>query len=416
MQVSLNYLVSRRESELDIFINKVKCITHEDTLLLTELRDAQVAAFPEAYLQPSKGITYICPNIKQFKHFQIHKRCVMSNKKLIMILGTGLKTKKNKNNDDMELIKLLRRYLDNAEANLPKTQINKDDLDDDEQKKDNQSPSAQIQVNPVSHLEERVERRRRMTRKMNKRREKINLKKITTLPLTKPSLKVNLKSVRRKRNKVKPTKKREVTERVIWNFFKQSDFLPQNWCISDKDHFQQLAEEIVKGWIVSLREVRIFYEDGSFTFLGSKLMDSLSTIKIKRIISLLKDKDTATRAWRSVLAEWLIEREEIKKRDEAEAEERKMKYDEEIEMYIKRLEELKAKGMSRISKEGKFLNIKAGGFSRFRIDLLDSGYPKVARQKLVEALSGTTIIEELKILDHLKDLLREEADTKTIFT
>ncbi|KAL8133363.1 hypothetical protein AgCh_008724 [Apium graveolens] len=66
----------------------------------------------------------------------------MSNKKLIMILGTSLKTKKNKNNDDMEMIKLLRRYLDNAEANLPKTQINKDDLDDDEPKKDDQNPSG----------------------------------------------------------------------------------------------------------------------------------------------------------------------------------------------------------------------------------------------------------------------------------
>ncbi|KAL8098309.1 hypothetical protein AgCh_031178 [Apium graveolens] len=33
--------------------------------------------------------------------------------------------------------------------------------------------------------------------------------------------------------------------------------------------------------------------------------------------------------------------------------------------------------MSRISKDGRFLNIKAGGFSRFRIEFLDSGYPKV---------------------------------------
>ena len=112
----------------------------------------------------------------------------------------------------------------------------------------------------------------------------------------------------------------------------------------------------------------------------------------------------------------MITREETRKRNEAESEERRRKYDEEIEMFIKRLEELKAKGMIRISKDGKFLNIKAGGFSRFRIDLLDSGYPKVARQKLVEALSGTPIIEELDILDHLKDKLREETDTKTVFT
>ena len=133
-------------------------------------------------------------------------------------------------------------------------------------------------------------------------------------------------------------------------------------------------------------------------------------------MSLVKDKDTATRAGRSVLAEWLIKREETKKRKEAEAEERRRKYDEEIEMYIKRYEELKEKGMSRISKDGKFLNIKAGQFSRFRIDLLDKGYSKAARQELIEALSGTPIIEELEILDYLKDLQREQANVKTVFT
>ncbi|KAL8135559.1 hypothetical protein AgCh_010264 [Apium graveolens] len=74
------------------------------------------------------------------------------------------------------------------------------------------------------------------------------------------------------------------------------------------------------------------------------------------------NKDTATRAWRSILAEWLIEREERRKRNEAEYEERVRKYGEEIEMFIKRSEELKAKGMSKISKDGKFLNIKAGKF------------------------------------------------------
>ena len=72
--------------------------------------------------------------------------------------------------------------------------------------------------------------------------------------------------------------------------------------------------------------------------------------------------------------------------------------------------------MSRISKDGRFLKIKVGGFSRFSLKYLDKGYPKAARQKLVEALSGTLIIEELEILDHLKDKLREEADVKTVFT
>ncbi|KAL8105142.1 hypothetical protein AgCh_029073 [Apium graveolens] len=132
----------------------------------------------------------------------------------------------------------------------------------------------------------------------------------------------------------------------------------------NEDHFQQLVEEIVRVWVVSLREIKVFYKDGSFTFLGSDLMDSLSPTEIKRIISLLKDKDTTTRAWRSVIAEWLIEREETRKRNKVEAEERRRNYDEEIEIFIERSEELKAKEISRISKDGKFLNIKASGFSR----------------------------------------------------
>ncbi|KAL8088449.1 hypothetical protein AgCh_038292 [Apium graveolens] len=61
-------------------------------------------------------------------------------RKLIISLETELKTKKNKTFEDEEMIKILGRYLRDPEAKLPKTQINKDDLDDDEQKKDDQKP------------------------------------------------------------------------------------------------------------------------------------------------------------------------------------------------------------------------------------------------------------------------------------
>ncbi|KAL8092105.1 hypothetical protein AgCh_034409 [Apium graveolens] len=71
----------------------------------------------------------------------------------------------------------------------------------------------------------------------------------------------------------------------------------------DEDHFQHLAGEIVRVWIVSLREVRVYFKD----------------------------------------AEWLIKREETKKRDKDEVEERRRRHDEKIDMSIKRLEELKAK-------------------------------------------------------------------------
>ncbi|KAL8116264.1 hypothetical protein AgCh_022680 [Apium graveolens] len=635
MQVSLNYLLSRWASELDIFINKVKVITREDTMLLTELRDAQVAAFPEysqarddldddeqkkddqnpsvsnpsqsskpsgsksgekkeeddkkdekkkrrserrskklhdgsephqtlkiqtqlaqtsaqpktttisnikppqtskpkflykqttnyflkipitssqtnlnkmttlplakpslkfkhisvwrkpvafpkAYLYPNQGIVYVCPITKQARHLLVPKHYVRSNMRLIMTLQSNLKYKSNKKHEDVEMIKILDRYLLNSDIMLPNTQYNlRKDKDDDEQKDDKQKPSGSnpSQASKATGIKDKSqgenkedekkdgESKRRGERRSKQKHDgsepqqtlkiqtnlaqpskptpsiikphitskpkflykqtvktflktpitsnQTSLKKITNLPLDKPSLKIHYKIVGRKPKKAKDAEKVQVTERANWNCFKQIDFLPLNWCILDEDYFQQIDEKIVRVWVVSLREVRIYYEDGSFTFLGCALMDSLSHTEIKRVISFLKDKDTATRAWRLILAEWLIEREERRKRNEAEYEERIRKYDEEIEMFIKRLEELKAKGTSGISKDGKFLNINAGKFLRFKIDLLDSGYPKADRLKLVEALSGTPIIEELEILDYLKDLIRKEAEAKTVLS
>ena len=69
MQVSLNYLISMRASELDIMINKVKVVINEDKMLLAEFKKTQEAAFHEAYFQPSKGVAYICPSSKQLKYF-----------------------------------------------------------------------------------------------------------------------------------------------------------------------------------------------------------------------------------------------------------------------------------------------------------------------------------------------------------
>ncbi|KAL8120312.1 hypothetical protein AgCh_017470 [Apium graveolens] len=142
MQVNINYLISRRASEVDILINKVRIIIDEEKMLLAELKKAHEAAFPEAYLHPSKGVHYICSTTKQLKHFQVPKNCVMANRRLIMVLESGLKSKKLKTSEDEAMIKILRRYIDNPEANLPKTQIKKDDFGDDEQKKDGQNPSS----------------------------------------------------------------------------------------------------------------------------------------------------------------------------------------------------------------------------------------------------------------------------------
>ena len=59
------------------------------------------------------------------------------------------------------------------------------------------------------------------------------------------------------------------------------------------------------------------------------------------------------------------------------------------------------------------MNIKAGSFSRFRIGLLD-GYSNPDKLKLIEALTGTEILEELEILVHLKDLIRKESESSVV--
>ncbi|KAL8099648.1 hypothetical protein AgCh_032054 [Apium graveolens] len=54
LQVSLSNLRTLRAFELDVVIDKVHRVITEDTRLFNELKNAQIAAFPEAYLYPSK--------------------------------------------------------------------------------------------------------------------------------------------------------------------------------------------------------------------------------------------------------------------------------------------------------------------------------------------------------------------------
>ena len=50
-----------------------------------------------------------------------------------MTLQSDLKYKRSKKHEDVEMIKILNRYLVNVDTMLPTTQFNtKDDLDDDE--------------------------------------------------------------------------------------------------------------------------------------------------------------------------------------------------------------------------------------------------------------------------------------------
>ena len=64
--------------------------------------------------------------------------------------------------------------------------------------------------------------------------------------------------------------------------------------------------------------------------------------------------------------------------------------------------------MSRLSKDGHFQNIKVSRFSRFRAGYLN-GYSLDEWLKLVEALRGTKILEEMEVLVTLKDLIRKES-------
>ncbi|KAL8100093.1 hypothetical protein AgCh_032379 [Apium graveolens] len=122
----------------------------------------------------------------------------------------------------------------------------------------------------------------------------------------------------------------------------------------------------------------------------------------------MRDKDIITRDWKVVLCVWVRERDERNVRAKAEKEEKDRKYAEELVRLEQRSNELKAKGMSRLSKDEHFLNIKAGRFSRFRVGYLN-GYSLDEWLKLVEALRGIEIIEELQVLVNLKDLIKGQA-------
>ena len=143
-------------------------------------------------------------------------------------------------------------------------------------------------------------------------------------------------------------------------------------------------------------------------------MESLSTTELRRMISLMKDRDTVTQAWRTILALFIVNREEMRDEHKASIAERRRKYEEEIDEYLKRSKELTTAGKSRISKDGKFLHVKAGSLSRYMIGMLTS-YPKPDLLKLIEALTGTPILEELEILIQLKDIVKENSES-SVFT
>ncbi|KAL8119997.1 hypothetical protein AgCh_017215 [Apium graveolens] len=277
----------------------------------------------------------------------------MANRRLIMVLKTGLKSKKLKTSEDEAMIKILRRYIDNPEANFPKTQINKDELGEDEQKKDGQNPSgsnSSQSSKAIGPKEAKVKRRFR-----RQRRQLI----------------------------AEFLNDHGFGEKAIWNIYNQDDFKPLNFVDSDEDYFQQLAKRMVRVLVVNIKEVRIYYSDGSFEQLGNRLMDSLSIVELKRVLSLMNGKDTATKAWRTVLAVFVVNREEMRDEHRALLAEKRRKYEHDIDEYIRRSEELKVAGKSRISKDGRFLNVKAGSLSRYRINAQSTQGTDVEQQSVV---------------------------------
>ncbi|KAL8097082.1 hypothetical protein AgCh_030254 [Apium graveolens] len=85
----------------------------QDTQLLKELKNAQIAAFPEAYLHPSRRIAYICSQTRKCRHFTVPKNCNLG-----------------------EIYSKCKHHVAYNRLNL------KDDKDDDEQKHDEQKPSG----------------------------------------------------------------------------------------------------------------------------------------------------------------------------------------------------------------------------------------------------------------------------------
>ncbi|KAL8147870.1 hypothetical protein AgCh_005265 [Apium graveolens] len=141
--VTLTNLQTLRASEMHVIIDKVNPVIPEDPQLLQELKKAQIAAFPEAYLYPNQGVVYVCPITKQARHLLVPKHYVRSNMRLIMTLHFYLKYKRNKKDEDVEMIRILDRYLVNPDTMLPNTQYNlRKDKDDDEQKDDKQKLSG----------------------------------------------------------------------------------------------------------------------------------------------------------------------------------------------------------------------------------------------------------------------------------
>ncbi|KAL8125012.1 hypothetical protein AgCh_012617 [Apium graveolens] len=56
--------------------------------------------------------------------------------------------------------------------------------------------------------------------------------------------------------------------------------------ISDDDYHKQLAEEIVKVYVISLREVRIYFKDCTFNLLNREVIENYSIAKLERGIIL----------------------------------------------------------------------------------------------------------------------------------
>ncbi|KAL8107436.1 hypothetical protein AgCh_024003 [Apium graveolens] len=177
--------------------------------------------------------------------------------------------------------------------------------------------------------------------------------------------------------------------------------------ISDDDYTNQLAEEIFKVCVETLGEVKIYFKDGSFNLLNKEVIENYSTVELERVISLMTGKDAFTKMRRVELARKLKERDERHAREKDEREANAIKKANEIDMFEKRSNELKVKGLSRVSSDGVFLNIKTHRFLRYKIKYLDSCSVN-EWLKLMEALRGTEIIEELECLVKLKDLIREQ--------
>ena len=122
--------------ELEVINRKVKCVFQDYEALKILLEDDMIASRPEVYMKPHE-ITYKVRN--GVGYFKLKAHLTPNNRIQIIHLIEEIRGKGNLNEDEMEIVQILQRYiaslsnLKGDEKNTPPKKTYKDD--EDEEKK-----------------------------------------------------------------------------------------------------------------------------------------------------------------------------------------------------------------------------------------------------------------------------------------